>query len=319
MIVSASRRTDIPAFYTPWLMERLRRGFVDVRNPHNPSQISRVSLLPNDMQGLVLWSKDPSPLLPHLKELTAVGVPYYFQFTLTPYGTELEANLPDKSKLLNVMCSISSQLGKDSVVWRYDPIVLNEQWSMERHLRCFARMCRALAGAVDTCVISFVDLYAKNAAARRSGLLRPISPLEMETLAQGLAASAEACGIRLYACCEAVDLSRFSIFPSRCIDPARLERLGGRPMGSAGGTNQRPRCGCAPSVDIGAYDTCSHGCRYCYATQSSQAVSRNCARHDPQSSLLLGKLGSGETPVPIRTRSTNAVQLNFIDPGGVHD
>lgn len=302
MILSASRRTDIPAFYAEWLLNRLRQGLVCVRNPINPAQVSRIALSPETVDCIVFWTKNPAPMLDRLAELRSMGYEFYFQFTLTPYGREIERNLPEKRTLVETFRSLSRGIGRERVVWRYDPVVLTEAWTPGRHLEAFGALCRELEGCTEECVFSFVDRYAK-AAGRMAGLAREPSPGEMERMAAGFAETARRYGLKLSACAEKSDFSRFGVSRASCIDPGRIERLTGCAIRARKDQNQRPECGCIESVDIGAYDTCRHGCLYCYASAGDGTVRRASAAHDPLSPLLTGRLLETDRVTERRTAS----------------
>lgn len=290
MIISASRRTDLPAHYFPWLVNRLRAGFALVRNPMNPRQVSRVDLRPEAVDGLVLWTKDPRPMLNRLDALD--GYAWYVQFTLTPYGRDVEPGLPDKEGVLEpAFMELSRRIGPERVIWRYDPVLLTGRYTREFHLRAFSGMAKRLAPYTKRCVISFLDYYkCMGKAAVELGVDWP-SPAGQEGLARELAGIAESVGLQMEACAEPLDLEPYGIRRGHCIDAGLLERISGRPLVVGPDKNQRPRCGCAQSVDIGAYSCCPNGCRYCYANHSPAALKRNMAAHDPDSPLLIGQLG----------------------------
>lgn len=293
MIISISRRTDIPACYSEWMLRRFREGFVLVRNPMNFHQVSRVSLSPEVVDGLVFWTKNPLPMMGRLGELEAY--PYYVQFTLTAYGRDVEPNLPSKNQaLIPAFQELSRRIGRDRVIWRYDPVFLSSCYSMEYHLRYFRVLAAKLSDYTDTCTFSFLDYY-RNTAAR----MRPLAPLpctveQQQELAGQFARIAAGYGIRLNTCAEEIDLDSFGISHARCIDPERLGRIAGCRLDIKKDPNQRPECGCAASIDIGAYDTCGNGCLYCYANHSRKALDRNTALHDPASPLLFGQIGEGD-------------------------
>jgi len=299
MILSASRRTDIPCFYAPWLINRLEAGYALVRNPMNPARLSRIPLTPDVLDGIVLWTKNPAPMLPLLDRLDQLCPAYYFQFTLTPYDRELEPNLPPKEELVRVFTQLSQRLGRHRVVWRCDPIVLTPRLTVDWHCRQFRRLCQQLAPHTDTVVISFVDQYAKV----KSPLIRPVPAETMAQLAHFIGQTAREFGLTAAACCEAGDFSAQGIGRSACIDSARLEAILGQPLHLRPDRNQRPGCGCAESVDIGAYNTCENGCIYCYASYSPQSAARNRASHDPAGELLIGSPRPGEqiTLRPVRS------------------
>lgn len=318
MILSASRRTDLPAFYMEWFWNRLREGYALVRGPYRPHALSRVPLEPGTLDGVVFWSKNPAPLLDGpgraaLDLLEEWGVPYYLQFTLTPYGPDLEPGLPPKTDLLRLFRQLSVQWGPGRLVWRYDPVIVNEAYTVGFHRERFVQMAEELAGAADECVFSFLDLYPK-ARARSAGLAdQPVTPAEQRELAAAFSQAAGQAGLVLRSCCEEMDRAGTGILPGACIDPQRLGRLGGFSLKGKKDPGQRPGCGCAESVDIGGYETCTHGCLYCYATASPAAAARNRARHDPRSPLLTGWPGPEDRVVPRRAASCREAQLRLFD------
>lgn len=247
MIVSASRRTDIPAFFADWFYRRLEKGFVLLKNPYNPLQVGRVMLTPDKVDGFVFWTKNAAPMLPRLQELD--GFKYYFQFTITPYGRDVERHLPDKQE---VVLPAFRSLGKGKAIWRYDPVFLSERYPWAYHLRAFTALARELEGYATEVVMSFVDSY-------RSVDLRPlkIQPLTSEQrleMAQELREIAAGYGMVLSSCAEELGL------PSACCVDGK--RFG---VDKPRDRYQRSLCCCTESVDIGAYNTCRHGCVYCYA------------------------------------------------------
>lgn len=306
MLVSASRRTDIPRWFHEWFMNRIRAGYALTRNPMNHSQLSRIPLTPDIVDCIIFWTKDPAPLLPSLAELDRRGFMYYFQFTLTPYDRGLEPNLRTKEDIAATFAGLSDRIGRERVVWRYDPIILNDTLTMNWHKERFAALCSKLAPYTDTVTISFVDLYPK----LRSGLLRPISETEIAELSGYIAETAEKFGIRAVACCES-GLEKYGISGASCIDRRRIERICGCTLYIGADKNQRPGCGCCASVDIGAYNTCLNGCIYCYANHSPGSVSRRFASHDPHSELLIGSVSEGERIVERPYKSDKCAQMSF--------
>lgn len=283
-IISASRRTDLPAFYVDWFVRRLNEGFCITRNPMNPGQARRVSLSLDDVACIVFWSKNPSPLLSRLDALAPY--PWYLQFTLNAYDADIEPGLPDARARLNTFLRLSDRVGPARVLWRYDPICISPRYPAAFHIEAFARLCEALAGHTERCTISFFDLYAKNkSAASRFGIRRP-NEAETADIAAAISVAAKAGGLILSACAEAVDLSPFGIVPARCVDPSLISRIARLPVSPKKDKNQRPACGCAPSVDVGAYHSCTHGCVYCYANHSPQSALVNRARHDPSADSM---------------------------------
>ena len=309
MILSASRRTDIPCRFAPWFAGRIRAGTVLTRNPMNPAQLFRIPLSPDLIDCIVFWTKDAQNMLPHLPLLDRLGYRYYFQFTLTPYGRDLEPGLRRKQEILDPFRTLSAEIGPSRVLWRYDPIILNETLDTGWHREQFARMCDSLARWTRRVTVSFVDLYPK----LHSSLIRPIASSEITELSGFLAETAKSCGLDIRACCEAADLRPLGIRPAACIDRELVESLCGCPVDLPKDTNQRSGCGCAASMDIGAYDTCPNGCVYCYANRSAAAACRRYAQHDPASELLFGSVQLGETVRLRQIRSCRKEQLSFFD------
>lgn len=280
IILSASRRTDIPAFYAPWFANRVRAGYAVTRNPFNPAQIKRVSLLRGDVDCTVFWTKNPAPLLAHLDTFPW---PYYVQFTLNPYDRTLERSLPDKAVLVETFRELSRRIGRERVLWRYDPIILNDRCTIAYHQNAFTELCDRLAGYTDRVTVSFVDVYPK----LRTPLIREITGREIHELSAFIGQTARGCGITPYACCEALDLTPYGIRKGRCIDPDVVAHVTGKPCTAKPDRSQRAHCGCVQAVDIGVYNTCLHGCVYCYANHGDISIRKNAARHDPNSESLL--------------------------------
>lgn len=294
MILSASRRTDIPAYYSEWFLNRLREGYVLTRNPMNPSQISRITLSPEVVECIVFWTKDPLPMMNKLSTIEEMGYPYYFQFTLTPYAKDLESNLRDKKELIKTFLQLSETIGKKKVLWRYDPVILNRELTISDHREKFLYLCNQLRGYTDSCTISFIDLYAKLKKVSEQKLIRGITEEEMHQLAADFAKIAKNHGITLKTCSETVDLTAYGILPASCIDQKTIEDICGHPIQAKRDSNQRHGCGCIQSIDIGVYNTCKNGCSYCYANYSTSSVEKNYRSHNPSSEILIGEVRPGE-------------------------
>ena len=287
MILSISRRTDIPAFYTPWLLERLRAGEVVVGDPYAPGRFRRILFSPDTIDALVMWSKAPAPLLQHLDELQALGYGrLYVQYTLNAYGAALEPGVPPLEARIETFLQLSRRLGPQRVVWRYDPIVLSPVYTPEWHLQAFAALARRLGGHTARCTISFLDPYpAMRARCAGLGLTEPTGH-QMRQLAGRLVQVAAPYGLKLYACCEHIDLREQGVEPAACIDRALIEGMCGSTLRARPDPGQRPGCGCCESMDIGAYDTCLHGCLYCYATRQPEVAQKNFLRHPAHAPYL---------------------------------
>ncbi|MFH1137217.1 MAG: DUF1848 domain-containing protein [Pseudomonadota bacterium] len=309
MIISASRRTDIPAFHAPWFMNRIRAGFVLVPNPFNPKQIRRVSLAPGDVSGLVFWTRNPEPLLTGLDELDRRGFPYYFLFTITGLPRILEKNTLPPDRAAEIFRRLSTRLGPGRVVWRFDPVIITDVSPPGAILENFTVLAERLSGSTDRVIFSFAEIYRKvkknlDRLEREEGVrCRDLaaSPGEMTDLAGKLAEVAAARGLRLQACCPQVDLTPAGLVPGKCVDPALLPGL--TPEDFPRDKTQRPGCNCVASADIGQYDSCLHGCVYCYAVKNPEAALANRKRHDPDSPFMLGKPEDyPATPDPVQGR-----------------
>lgn len=268
MIISASRRTDIPAFFASWFMERIRAGFCDTVNPFNPRQRVRVSLLPGDVEAIVFWSKNPRPLMPWLKELEQSGFNFCFHFTLTGYGPVLERNVPAPAESLKTFKELAEMVGPERITWRYDPVLITAATGVRYHRDQFARLAGELRGSSYRVAVSFFDDY-RGALARlaHGGVQAEPAPAgaELAALAREMVFSARENGFAIYSCAEKLDLTPYGIYPGSCIDPLWLNRLFGLRLPGRKDQGQRPLCRCAPSKDIGRYGSCRHGCLYCYA------------------------------------------------------
>lgn len=290
MIVSASRRTDIPAFYARWFVNRLRAGFCEVANPFNAAQVSRVSLVATDVDAIVFWTRDPRPLLPHLAEIRALGHEPFFLVTLMNNPLALDPKCPRPETSVATFAALAEAL-PGRITWRYDPLVLTEATPPDWHRRTFETLSARLSGLTDRVTVSFLEPYRKIAkrlavASEAGCRVLPGDTEERIRLLTDLRDMAASRGMVLRTCCQPEDFETAGIAPGRCIDPDWIAGHIGRPLPRAKDPHQRPRCGCAPSRDIGAYDTCLFGCAYCYATSSFDRARRAFARHDPDAPSL---------------------------------
>lgn len=307
MIVSASRRTDIPAYYSQWLLSRLRERYVLIPHPRSAHRLGRAELSPDNVDCLVFWTKNPAPMLDRLPEIGKMGYCFYFQFTLTPYGRSVERNLPPKREIIRTFRELSRRIGPERMVWRCDPVMITEDFPVAWHLERFRELCGELHGAACRCVFSFIDPYPHLA-----GRFRSPTREEMLAVAEGFSRIAAEYRLPLYTCAEEIDLSRFSIGHSACIDRELIERIVGCPLRAGKDTGQRAACRCIGSVDIGAYNTCPNGCAYCYANISEKAIWKHLRAHDPQSPLLTG-LPRGDELITDRTEpSQKFSQLSLL-------
>lgn len=289
MIISASRRTDIPTYYSEWFMNRIREGYALARNPMNAHQVSRISLSPEVVDGIVFWTKNPAPMLDKLPQLK--DYMYYFQFTLNAYEQDVEADVPLKHKyIVPTFQRLSEMIGPERVVWRYDPILVSDKYTFDYHVKYFELLAKKLASYTQKCTISFLDMYVKTERNVAGLNIQPWTLELQDAMAKSLAEIAHSYGLELETCAEGLELEKYGIKHAHCIDGELFAKLLGCPLKVGKDKNQRKECGCVDSVDIGAYNTCRNGCRYCYANFNAKIVQNNQQRHNPLSPLLLGEL-----------------------------
>lgn len=270
MIISVSRRTDIPAFYAREFMGQVEAGFCEIPNPFNPKQLSRVSLKAEDMEAFVFWSKDFRPLLPYLPELAKRGYDFVFLYTITGYGELLEPGVPPWQISVETIKQLAGIYGAQRIAWRYDPVIFSTTFDAQWHLHNFTCLAEALQGCSQRVILSLVDDYRRARGgiarlARQGEVLRSPTPEEQKEVFSGIAGFARQLGLEPQACAEEEVLSDWGIRPGACIDPGWLSRALGRNFSPGRDQGQRPLCNCAPAKDIGRYGTCRHGCIYCYA------------------------------------------------------
>ena len=289
-IISASRRTDIPAFYADWFMGRIREGTVSWTNPFGGRRC-QASIRPEDVAAIVFWSKNYGPLVPHLDELDRRRYRAIFHFTITGLPKAFEPTVPDASETIATARLLAARYGPDAVLWRYDPVLISSLTGPDYHLKRFQELASALAGSTRRCYFSFPTFYAKvtrntDRLQSETGIVCQNPPLEQRLeLAFGLAAIAADYGIVLYSCC-GDGLVQGPIKKARCVDAELLARLCPDHIPSARLSGTRRECGCYESRDIGAYDTCPHGCVYCYANSHKDTAERRWKEHNPAAESL---------------------------------
>ena len=290
MIINTGMRTDIPAFYSDWFMNRIEAGFVLVRNPYCPDRITRYELHPDVVDCIAFCTKNPEPMLKYVDRLKAYH--QYWFVTITPYGKDIEPNVPPKEKVMQDFITLSEKIGINCVGWRYDPIFIDSIYTLEQHISSFEQMCRTLSGYTKVCVISFIDLYEK--VKRNFPRVRAVTHSERITIGRTYAEIAGRYGITIKACAEGTELVPFGIDCTGCMTQQTFETAIGNHLIIPGKRSQRAECSCVLGTDIGAYDTCGHLCRYCYANYNHENVRRNMRLHDPHSPFLVGNLSEGE-------------------------
>ena len=293
MILSVSRRTDIPAFYSAWFFNRIKDGFVYTRNPFKANAVSRISLHPNVIDCIVFWTKNPSyEFIENLHLLSDYD--YYFQFTITPYDSAIEQHVPNKQFIIESFKKLSRKLGKERMIWRYDPILLSNEYTVDYHIRWFEQLLKSLAPYTEKCIISFIDFYKKSERNLKGTSVRTLTESEIYTLANQMQRMASANGLLLETCAEEYDLSRFGINHGKCIDDKLIERITKKQITAQKDKNQRKTRGCIESIDIGGYNSCQLNCLYCYANYSNEKVIEHIKNHDSDSPLLIGNIDEAD-------------------------
>lgn len=302
MIINTGMRTDIPAFYSEWFINRILAGFVLVRNPYRPDWITRYELNPDVVDCIAFCTKNPEPMLNHLDRLESYH--QYWFVTITPYGREIEPNVPPKEKVMRDFIMLSKSVGIKCVGWRYDPIFIDSTYTLKRHISDFEQMCRILSGYTKVCVISFIDLYEK--VKRNFSQARTVTQQERITLDKIFSEIGRRYNIIIKACAEGTELAPYGVDCSGCMTRRSFETAIGSNLIVPKKKSQRSECACILGTDIGAYDTCGHLCRYCYANYNDKNVKRNMQLHDPESPFLIGNLQEGDV-------IHQAVQESWID------
>lgn len=286
MIINTGCRTDIPAFYGEWFMNRIKEGYVYVRNPYYPKQVTKYILDPSFVDCIDFCTKNPEPMLKYLDEIS-----HFKQFwfvTITPYGKDIEPNVPDKDKVIKSFQKLSQKLGNNFVGWRYDPIFLNDEFDIEKHIKEFEYIANQLKGYTSYCTISFLDLYEK--VKRNAPDLRPPTKEEQIILASSFVEIGRKNNIGIYSCCEEIFLKEYGVNVSGCRNQELVEKSIECKLNYPKIKNMRSECNCLMGNDIGAYDSCGHLCRYCYANTNKNNVISNMKKHIPTSPLLIGSI-----------------------------
>ncbi len=312
MVLSVSRRTDIPNYYSNWFYNRVKEGYLYVRNPMNNHQISKIDISPDVVDCIVFWTKNPENMMNRLDELKVYK--FYFQFTLTGYGRDVELNLPNKRQhMISVFQDLSKKIGHEKVIWRYDPILLNQNYSMEYHIKAFKEISENLRGYTDKVIISFIDLYAKTKRNTEELEIKPFSEKEMLELAADMAEIAAGNQMEIESCAEVINLQDVGIQHGCCIDKKLIEKITGYTIQGEKDKNQRKECGCLESVEVGTYNTCRNGCKYCYANYNDTRVADSIKLYDINSPLLCGIVNKDDVITNRKVKSLRIGQISLFD------
>jgi DNA repair photolyase len=307
MIISASRRTDIPAFFGDWFINRLIEKVVLVRNPMNPNNVAKISLDPKTIECIVFWTKNPKNFLKYIPRIIDLGYSFYFQFTITTYDKAIEPNVSNKNEIIETFIELSNMIGKEKIIWRYDPIFINNNYSVEYHLKWFDYLCSKIGNYTEKCVISFIDEYNFLKKELKNNDIRVLLNDEMYSISKNMKEISDHYKLTLATCCETIDLSKFDILHNKCIDDVLINRITGKNIPYIKDKNQREECGCISSRDIGSYNSCMHNCKYCYAKRGN---AKN--EYDPLSQMLCDKLMGTEKIIPILSKSDGFPQIDLF-------
>lgn len=311
MIISASRRTDIPAFFSEWFINRIKAQYAYVRNPMNIHQISKINLMPSIVDCIVFWSKNPKPLISKLDILN--DYMYYFQFTLNAYNKDFETNLPSLEARIQTFQVLSELIGKQRVIWRYDPIILNSQYSINWHTEKFEYIAKKLCNHTEKIIISFIDLYTKISNNIKGKNIYELSFGQKKSIAKSFSEIADFYNLKIDTCAENIDLSAYGIGHARCIDDKLIAKLLDCSMDVDKDKNQRLKCGCVASIDLGLYDTCQNGCAYCYANHNADVRKRNFEAYDSSSPLLCSQVTELDKITERKVKSQRDMQLSLFN------
>ena len=285
MIINIGSRTDIPAFYSDWFYNRIKEGFVYVRNPYYKNQVTKYDLNPEVVDLLVFVSKNPEPMIARLDEINDFN--QYWQITITPYGKDIEKNVPVKEKVIKSFQKLSKIIGKEKIAWRYDPIFINEKYSLEKHIHIFEDMAAKLANYTDVSIISFIDLYEKTK--KNFPEVEKVNKKERHKIGKEFVEIGKKYNMTIKTCAEGDELAKYGIDCSGCLTKSVFEKAIGKNLKVPNKLKVREECDCLLGNDIGAYNSCGHGCKYCYANYSNEIVKEKMKKHDKNSPFLIGR------------------------------
>lgn len=309
MILNTGSRTDIPAYYSDWFYNRIKEGYVLSRNPYYPTQITKYLLNPEVIDIMVFCTKNPSPMLDRITLLSAFDM--FWFVTITPYGKEIEPHVPSKEQVIGYFQKLSELIGKKRISWRYDPVFVTDRYSVDYHIEQFGQMAKALSGYTDQCVVSFIDLYEKTL--RNFSQVRSVTAKEQEKMIAAFSEIAKENELQIHLCCENAGLAQENVDADGCMSQAVLEKALGCKLNVPKKKTARKECSCLLGADIGAYNTCGHGCLYCYANYDIETVIKNRKLHNASSPLLIGEVSENDVIKQADQRTWKNAQLDFFD------
>lgn len=292
MILNVSGRTDIVAFYSKWFLNRLKEGYVDVRNPFNPNLVSRIDF--DDVDLILFCTKNPIPIVDKLGD---IKIPYIFHVTITPYKDDIEPNLPSKSKIIEAVKKISTRVGIDNIYVRYDPIFISEKYNTEYHIKAFTKLCSLLKGYVKTIIVSFIDNYQNVRKNLPYLKYRSFTEEDYKLIGENFSKIAKDNNMVIQTCFEERNLTEYGFIKGECMSKELAFKLTGKTY-KKWQARKGNACNCVELVDIGVYNSCNHLCKYCYANYDESKVKENINNHDINSSLLIGHINSDDIIKP---------------------
>ena len=310
MIINTGCRTDIPAFYSKWFMNRIREGYVLVRNPYYLNQVTKYNLSPDVVDCLAFCTKNPEPMLEYLNELDKYK--QYWFVTITPYGKDIEPNVPNKKRVIESFKKLSEHIGVDSIGWRYDPIFIGDGFDVNKHIESFEKMAKELKNYTYNCTISFLDLYEK--VKRNAPDIKPPTKEEQIEIAKAFYKIGKENNMTIHSCCEKTYLSEYGLKCNGCMSQEIIEQAVKEKLNPPKRKNIRQDCNCLMGNDIGAYNTCGHLCKYCYANANKGLVIENMKKHNENSPFLIGFNEEGDKITEAKQKSwiIENSQISFI-------
>lgn len=309
MILNTGSRTDIPAYFGDWFYNRIKEGYVLTRNPFNLNQVTKYKLSPEVVDAIVFCTKNPEPMIDRIGELSAYDL--FWFVTITPYGKDIEPYVPSKEKVMEAFTRLSKIVGPKRMSWRYDPIFVDDKYTVDYHIDAFREMSEKLKGSTNQVVVSFIDLYEKTKKNFKG--IKPVTWADQEKLIDAFSAIAKECDMQIHLCAERTELVRENVDASGCLSQAVLEKAIGTHLKVPKGPAPRPECSCLLGADIGAYNTCGHGCLYCYANYDRSDVEYNMKHHNPESPLLVGDVLSDDVIREAKQESWKDNQMTIFD------
>lgn len=284
MILNVSGRTDIVAFYTEWFMNRYKEGYIDIRNPYYPKQVSRIQF--KDVDAIMFCTKNPIPMI---NNISKINIPIIFHITLTPYNKDIEPNVPNKKEIIKSIKKISRIIGINNIFIRYDPIFLSEKYNIDYHKKAFNKICSLLDGYINKIIISFIDEY-KNVKRNKNIIkYKKFTQEDYKEIGISFSKIASNHNITVQTCFEEENLIKYGFIKGDCLSHEYAYKLTGKSYKNWTARKEK-KCNCVQMVDIGAYNSCMHLCKYCYANFDEKKLESNIKNHNPHSSLLIGWL-----------------------------